>query len=101
MDKFDLLPGQDWWVEIQKIINDPYNLVVVCLSNNSITKRGVLQQELTQALDVLGKMPEGAIYLIPARLEPCDPPFRLSGRQYVDLFEDDGFGDGSLYCAMI
>jgi hypothetical protein len=72
LDKFDLLGGQDWWTEIQKIISDPYNLVVVCLSRKSITKRGVLQQELTQALDVLDKMPEGAIYLIPARLEPCD-----------------------------
>lgn len=91
LDKFDLLPGQDWWTEIQKIIGDPYNLVVVCLSKNSTTKRGVVQQEITRALDVLDKMPEGAIYLIPARLEFCDIPTRLSERHCVDLFEDDGF----------
>jgi hypothetical protein len=91
LDKYDLLPGQDWWTEIEKIISDPYNLVVVCLSKNSTTKRGVVQQELANALDVLKKMPEDTIYLIPARLEPCQVPKRLSHLHWVDLFEPDGF----------
>jgi formylglycine-generating enzyme required for sulfatase activity len=91
LDEYDLLPGQDWRQEIEKLITDPYNLVVVCLSNNSITKRGVVQQEITWALDVLDQMPEETIYLIPARLEPCQPPRRLSRLHWVDLFEPDGF----------
>jgi formylglycine-generating enzyme required for sulfatase activity len=90
LDKYDLLPGQDWWTEIEKIISDPYNLVVVCLSKNSTTKRGVVQQEIAGALDVLKKMPEDTIYLIPARLEPCQVPKRLSHLHWVDLFEPDG-----------
>jgi formylglycine-generating enzyme required for sulfatase activity len=90
LDKYDLLPGQDWWTEIEKIISDPYNLVVVCLSNKSTTKRGVVQQEIAGALDVLKKMPEDTIYLIPARLEPCQVPKRLSHLHWVDLFEPDG-----------
>ncbi len=90
LDEEDLLPGQDWWTEIEKIISDPYNLVVVCLSNNSTTKRGVVQQEIANALDVLKKMPEDTIYLIPARLELCQVPKRLSHLHRVDLFEPDG-----------
>jgi formylglycine-generating enzyme required for sulfatase activity len=90
LDEEDLLPGQDWWTEIEKIISDPYNLVVVCLSNKSTTKRGVVQQEIAGALDVLKKMPEDTIYLIPARLEPCQVPKRLSHLHWVDLFEPDG-----------
>jgi formylglycine-generating enzyme required for sulfatase activity len=91
MDKFDLLPGQNWRREIEKIIRDPYNLILVCLSNNSITKRGVVQQEMKWALDILDQMPENAIYLIPVRLEACEAPQRLSELHWVNLFEPDGF----------
>jgi formylglycine-generating enzyme required for sulfatase activity len=92
LDKEDLLPGQDWRHEIEKIIRDPYNIVVVCLSCNSVTKRGVVQQEIKWALDVLDQTPEGTIYLIPARLEECQAPDRLSQLHWVELFEPDGFG---------
>lgn len=91
LDKENLLPGQDWREEIEKILKDLNNLVLVCLSCRSVTKRGVVQQEIKWALDMLDRMPEGAIFLIPARLEKCDVPDRLSHLHWVDLFEDDGF----------
>ncbi len=91
LDKYDLLPGQKWRVEIRKILGDHNNLVVVCLSNSSVTKRGTVQREIKWALDLLEEMPEGAIYLIPARLESCQVPDRLSELHWVDLFEPDGF----------
>ena len=91
LDEEDLLPGQDREAEIKKVISDPYNLVVVFLSANSITRRGSVQREIKQALDVLLEMPEGAIYLIPARLEDCRPPDQLSDLHGVDLFEAVGF----------
>ncbi len=91
LDKYDLLTGQDWWTEIKKTISDPHNLVVVCLSCQSIDKRGVVQREITRALDVLDDLPEDTIYLMPARLEACDVPRRLFHLQWVDLFEPDGF----------
>ncbi len=65
--------------------------MVVCLSNNSTTKRGVVQREIARALDVLEEMPEETIYLIPARLEACQVPRRLGHLHWVDLFEADGF----------
>jgi formylglycine-generating enzyme required for sulfatase activity len=91
LDEVDLLPGQAWRLAIKKIITDPYNLVVVCLSRNSITKRGVVQEEIAWALDVLKQTPEGAIYLIPARLEECEVPDRLADLHWVNLFEPGGF----------
>jgi hypothetical protein len=78
LDKYDLLPGQNWRVEIKRILRDPYNLVVVCLSRQSIDKRGAVQAEIKWALDVLEETPSGAIYLIPARLEACEIPGELS-----------------------
>jgi len=90
LDIEDLLPGQDWETEIKKVIRDPYNIVVVCLSKNSVTKRGVVQKEIKWALDVLDQMPEDTIYLIPARLEACHVPERLSKIHWVDLFEKHG-----------
>ncbi len=87
LDKYDLLPGQKWRQEIKKLISHPYNLVVVCLSKNSTTKRGMVQREINWALGVLDEIPEDMIYLIPARLEPCQVPGRLSHLQWVDLFD--------------
>jgi formylglycine-generating enzyme required for sulfatase activity len=91
LDKHDLLPGQDWRAEIRRIIRDPDTLVVVCLSANSITKRGTVQREIKWALDVREELPPGTIYLIPARLEDCQVLEELSGLHWVDLFEADGF----------
>jgi len=91
LDKYDLLPGQKWQVEIRKMLSDHNNLVVVCLSNSSVSKRGTVQREIKWALDLLEEMPEGAIYLIPARLEECQVPEQLKELHWVDLFEPDGF----------
>lgn len=91
LDEEDLLPGQNWRAEIRRIITDPNNLVLVCLSSNSVTKRGTVQREIKWALDTLEEMPEDTIYLIPARLEDCQAPDRLSDLHWVDLFKPDGF----------
>jgi formylglycine-generating enzyme required for sulfatase activity len=91
LDEEDLLPGQNWRAEIKRILGDPYNLVVVCLSGHSVTKRGTVQREIKWALDVLEEMPEDTIYLIPARLEACPAPDKLSDLHWVDLFAAGGF----------
>jgi outer membrane protein assembly factor BamD (BamD/ComL family) len=90
LDKEKLLPGQDWQVEIPKAVRES-DVVVVCLSNKSITKEGYIQKELKFALDIANEKPEGTIFLIPARLEECEVPARLGSWQWVDLFEPDGY----------
>jgi outer membrane protein assembly factor BamD (BamD/ComL family) len=90
LDKEKLLPGQDWQSEISKAVRES-DVVIVCLSNKSITKEGYIQKELKFALDIASEKPEGTIFLIPARLEECDVPPRLAPWQWVDLFEADGY----------
>lgn len=83
LDKFSLIPGQDWQFEIQRAIENS-DIFIACLSNNSVSKMGYVQKELKKALDVLGQFPEGEIYLIPLKIESCKVPSSLSGRHWLD-----------------
>jgi hypothetical protein len=52
-----------------------------------------VQSELGQALDVLTEIPEGDIFLIPARLEECQIPYEeLRSLHRVDLFPSSDKG---------
>lgn len=88
LDEEKLYPGQDWNLEIEKAV-EAADVILVCLSNNSITKEGYVQRELRIVLDYADYKPEGTLYLIPIRLEQCDPPRRLRPWQYADYFEKD------------
>jgi len=90
LDEEDLLPGQNWRVEISKAVRRSH-AVAVCLSERSTTKAGYLQKELKIALDILDEQPEGMIFVIPVRLEPCAVPDALQHLHYVDLFTDHGY----------
>jgi formylglycine-generating enzyme required for sulfatase activity len=90
LDEVDLIVGQEWELEIPKAVKAS-DIVLVLLSNNSVTKTGYVQKEIRIALDVADYQPEGAIFLIPARLEDCKVPDRISRFQWVDLFEKDGY----------
>lgn len=86
LDDEDILPGQDWDREIRNAIRKS-DYFLACLSKNSVDKRGYFQKEIRMALDILDEMPEGQVYLIPARLDDCEVPLRLRERQWIDLFE--------------
>jgi hypothetical protein len=51
MDKKDILPGEQWKPCIQKAIRGS-DFFLVCLSANSIDKRGWIQKEIKQVLDI-------------------------------------------------
>ncbi len=90
LDKEDLLPGQDWQPVIRKTIRN-MDVVIVCLTQNSITKVGFVQKEIKLALDVADEQPEGTIFLIPVKLEKSDLPDRLKHLHTVNLFERHSF----------
>jgi hypothetical protein len=90
LDLDRLLPGQDWELEIRKAVKKS-DIIIVCLSESSINKKGFVQKEIKYALDVADEQPEGTIFLIPLRLEACEVPDRLRRRQWVDYFEPDGY----------
>jgi hypothetical protein len=63
----------------------------VCLSKASIGKTGYVQREIRMILDLADEQPEGKIFIIPARLEACEVPDRLSRWQWVALYRPDGY----------
>jgi len=90
LDEEDLLPGQDWQLEIPKAVRSS-DAVIICLSSRAITKAGYVQKEIKDALDAADEQPEGTIFLIPLRLEECEVPERLRRWQWVDLFQEKGY----------
>jgi len=83
MDIYDLVPGQDWELEINHNIKSA-DFFVACLSKNSVSKRGFVQKELKEAIATLEKMPEGEIYIIPIRLDDCIVPNSLASKQWLN-----------------
>lgn len=90
LDEEDLLPGQDWEREIRRAVRNA-DIVLVCLSQQSVVRKGYVQKEIRIALDVADEQPEGTIFIIPARLEACEVPERLRPLHWVDLFEPRGY----------
>lgn len=90
LDVEDLLPGQDWEQAIARAVHGS-DVVAVCLSQNSVNKRGYVQKEIKFALDIADEQPEDTIFIIPLKLEECDVPARLKRWQWVNLFEDRGY----------
>lgn len=90
LDEENLVPGQKWDRAIRTAVRDS-DVVIVFLSKGSVTKGGYVQKEIKFALDVADEQPEGTIFIIPARLEDCDVPERLSEWHWVDLFEERGY----------
>ena len=86
LDEEELYPGQDWNFEIEKAV-EAADVILVCLSKGSATKEGYVQREIRIALDYADYKPEGTLYVIPVRLEECEPPRRLRVWQYADYFE--------------
>lgn len=89
MDKQDIVPGENWKLSIQKAIKNS-DFFLIFLSTKSVNKRGFLQREIKNALDLWQEQLENDIYLIPIRLEECKVPPNLSEFQWVDLFETNG-----------
>lgn len=90
LDEERLLPGQNWREEIPQAVRSS-DVVIVCISGNSVNKEGFVQKEIKEALDIAGEKPEGTIFVIPARLEACNVPNSLKMYQWVDLFEKGDF----------
>jgi hypothetical protein len=85
LDEEEIYPGADWNFEIEKAV-EASDAILVCLTNGSITKEGYIQRELRVVLDFADYKPEGTLYIIPVRLEECEPPRRLRKWQYADYF---------------
>jgi hypothetical protein len=70
LDEKSILAGQKWKPTTIEVIRKS-RFFIALLSSNSVNKKGYVQRELREALDILKEYPEPAIYLIPARLYDC------------------------------
>lgn len=90
LDAESLLPGQKWKIEIPKAIQNS-DIILVCLSKESVNKEGFVQKEIRDALDVAKEKLDETIFIIPAKLEDCDVPARLDEYHWVNLYEEGGY----------
>lgn len=90
LDEDKLLPGQIWEQEIPRAIKNSHGFLV-CLSADSVTKRGFVQKEIRLALDVAETIPDGDIFIIPIQIQPCEVPEPLSKYQWLKAYSD-GYG---------
>ncbi len=82
----DILPGQRWKIAIKEAIQRSAFFLAI-LSNYSVSKTGYVQKELREALDWLERMPPSQIFVIPIRIEDCEPQDeRLQEIHWLDLF---------------
>ena len=87
LDEEKLLPGQDWNLEIEKAV-EAADAVIVCVSTVSVAKEGYVQKELRQVLNIALEKLEGAIFILPIRLDDCAIPRQLRDKQFIDYFPD-------------
>ena len=96
LDKKNILPGSDWEYSIESAIRK-CEYFVALLSQNSIEKRGYVQKEIKKGLDIYQTIPFNKVFLIPARIEYCEPQHpTLQKLQWVDFFPDWDLGFSKL-----
>lgn len=90
LDTEKLRPGQDWKLEITKAIKKS-DIFIVLLSPRSVTKTGFLQKEIKLALEVADDQPEGAVFIIPLKIEDCNVPTALEKYQWANYYSKEGY----------
>ena len=85
LDEEKLLPGQDWNLEIEKAVESS-DAVIACVSNTSVAKEGYVQKELRQVLNIALEKLEGAIFVLPVKLDDCPLPRQLRDKQALNYF---------------
>ena len=93
-DNESLLPGQDWENEIEKAIeNSKYFLVL--LSSKGMSERGYVHKEIRLALNIFDRCPEDDIFMIPIRLDDCQPAHRrIKKINWINLFPESEYKNG-------
>ena len=86
LDKESLLPGQKWKSAIKSAIKNGRYFIAL-ISKNSVSKRGYVQKEIRDALEILDEFTDQDIFIIPVRIDDSAPSHeRLKEIQWVDMF---------------
>jgi hypothetical protein len=88
IDVVDLVAGEDWQFAISRALRQSSHFLAL-ISHNSVNKRGYVQKEVREALDLLEQLPPDAIFLIPVRLDDAEPLHgQLRNLHWVNLFSN-------------
>lgn len=91
MDKYDIKGGQNWDFETKKALKKA-DIVVIFLSENSISHRGYIQREVKLALKEYETKLVDDIYIIPIELDAnATIPEQLEDIHVIRTTEVDGF----------
>ena len=100
LDKECLLPGQNWKLMIKQAIRRSRYFIAI-LSTNSITNSGYFQKELAEAIDLLDELPKSRIFLLPIRINECNPTSeKISDLHRVDMFPSWNEGLNKIFIIM-
>ena len=100
IDTDSLLPGEEWKGEIRKAIRSS-NFFIALLSKKSVNKKGYVQKEIREAIEVRNELPEGRRFILPARIDDCQTPFEIIKKlHWVDLFPEWDVGVNKLLLAI-
>ncbi|MCC2601574.1 TIR domain-containing protein [Sphingopyxis yananensis] len=88
LDKEKLVAGQNWDFEIKRALRKSA-IIVIFLSQNSVTKRGYVQREIAIALDQSQARLHDDIYVIPVMLDDVLIPTQLEAIQVIGIGSDD------------
>ena len=88
LDVVVMQPGERWKPTIRKAIRSA-DFFVLLLSVASTSRRGFINVEIREALDVVAEMPDDRPFFMPARLDDCEATqLEVSEFNRVDLFPD-------------
>lgn len=85
-DVYSLMPGQRWNEEIRSAMKNS-KAVLICLGS-APDKRGYVQREIQEALDLLVEIPSGTVFVIPVLLPGVNMaaiPDRLRDFHWMDM----------------
>ncbi len=86
LDTESLLAGENFESAIRKAIRES-RFFLALLSHSSVNKKGFVNKEIATALEILSEYPPTKKYLIPVRLDNCQPSHdKLSELHRVDMF---------------
>ena len=86
LDTESLVPGQKFKLAIRKAIRESRYFLAL-LSHRSVSRKGFINKEIAEALEILKEYPESEVFLVPIRLDDCRPSHEeLSELHRVDMF---------------